>query len=385
MKVGSDITAKPVIKEYCKRDGTTSIYLQCFVHGHRVQINTGIYIEPRYWSKKTNRVKATLPEAVDYNLMIEELLKKVHDIRVKVRLGQLLVNKDNFKEMVTKTSINEDFLAYMEWKIDQRKKELAYNTFRQHRSCYLILKEYAKVIAFSAITDDMFKGFKAYLQSKGNGVNTISNKLKICKVYLNLALDDGFEFVMPKKSLKVTNMRSKVDSLSKEQLDRALKLYHDEYLPEALHQTLRCFLFGCFTGLRFSDIERFTHDNVVGRYIVVTPQKTKHIGKIVKIPLTLPARNLLDFDDSEILGRVISNQKTNDNLKIIARYIGVDFKLSFHSSRHTFATIFLESGGNIEVLKELLGHSTITQTMVYTHVADKRKEQQMGGFESFIA
>jgi site-specific recombinase XerD len=53
-------------------------------------------------------------------------------------------------------------------------------------------------------------------------------------------------------------------------------------------------------------------------------------------------------------------------------------------SRHTFATQFLELGGNIEVLQTLLGHSSLKQTMIYAHVADKRRESQMDNFNNLF-
>jgi site-specific recombinase XerD len=67
----------------------------------------------------------------------------------------------------------------------------------------------------------------------------------------------------------------------------------------------------------------------------------------------------------------------NKHLKDIARAVGIRKKLTFHISRHTFATRFLESGGAIEVLQQLLGHTDIATTMIYVTVSSRRKRQQI--------
>jgi len=95
---------------------------------------------------------------------------------------------------------------------------------------------------------------------------------------------------------------------------------------------------------------------------------------------------LIDLENDLPLGKVISNQKMNANLKKIQPYIKMERgrKLHFHMSRHTFATQFLELGGNIEVLQSLLGHSSLKQTMIYAHVVDKRREDQVDNFNRLL-
>ena len=53
-----------------------------------------------------------------------------------------------------------------------------------------------------------------------------------------------------------------------------------------------------------------------------------------------------------------------------------------HVGRHSFATTFLQLGGSVEVLKELLGHAKIGDTMIYVHVVDTRKKEQIDFFNN---
>jgi len=64
-------------------------------------------------------------------------------------------------------------------------------------------------------------------------------------------------------------------------------------------------------------------------------------------------------------------------LKKIADYANINKEISFHSARHTFATFFLEKTDDLATLQRLMGHSSISQTMVYVHLTEKKKVEQM--------
>lgn len=379
---GADISAKVKIKaDHKRKDGTHAIYLQCYVRGEQIRIPTQISVPLKAFSLIKERVKPSYPRANDYNLIIEEMLRRVHEMRVKARLGEFHLSRETFKEAITNASLSVDFLVYMKWKIEQRKNELAYTTLRHHRSVAGILAGWRPQIFFSAINDALFFEFRKHLMSKGNKLNTVGHKLKIIKTYLNYAAEDGFQFEFPQKATRALAEKGRAEGLSFPALNRLHDLYRSLYLAPSDQQTLRCFLFACYTGLRYADIKALRPDNITENHLIVRPLKTKMHGKLIKIPLTQKAKSLLDKEGDTPLGTVISNQKMNSNLKKIRAYAGLRQRLTFHVARHTFATVFLELGGSLEVLQQLLGHSTIKLTMVYAHVADKRKEEQMACFD----
>ncbi len=70
---------------------------------------------------------------------------------------------------------------------------------------------------------------------------------------------------------------------------------------------------------------------------------------------------------------MLTNQKINTSLKVIAGIVGINKRLSFHASRHSFATNSLELGVDIAAISSLMGHRTIKTTMIYAKMTRKGK------------
>ncbi len=76
---------------------------------------------------------------------------------------------------------------------------------------------------------------------------------------------------------------------------------------------------------------------------------------------------------------MISNQKINDYMKEIGAMCGINKKLTFHLSRHTFATtVSLCQGLPLETLQKVMGHKSIRTTQIYAKIVDKKLHKDMG-------
>lgn len=140
------------------------------------------------------------------------------------------------------------------------------------------------------------------------------------------------------------------------------------------------FMFACFTGLRISDVRQLTWKQIVpmgeGRWqIEKVQQKT---GGSVFIPLSANAMAWLPEMRSE--GNVFGRLPISPNVmeRAVASWVksaGITKKVTFHVSRHTFATLLLEYGTDIYTVSSMLGHSSVATTQIYAKVVDSRKRK----------
>lgn len=141
----------------------------------------------------------------------------------------------------------------------------------------------------------------------------------------------------------------------------------------------RAYLFSCMTGLRFSDIKNLKWENLEreeGRW-KATIRIIKN-QKILCLPLSdeamqwLPNRN--DKQDTHIF-HLPSDPHVNAVLRKWVIQSGINKYITFHTARHTYATMLITLGADIYTVSKLLGHSQIKTTQVYAKIVDKKKDQ----------
>lgn len=75
-------------------------------------------------------------------------------------------------------------------------------------------------------------------------------------------------------------------------------------------------------------------------------------------------------DDLADFFKLRDNSNVNKELLIIAKLSGLNKRISFHTARHTNATLLIYSGVNITTVQKLLGHKSVKTTQVYTNIMD---------------
>lgn len=165
--------------------------------------------------------------------------------------------------------------------------------------------------------------------------------------------------------------------LNKEELQRL----HEKKLPiERLELVKDIFLFSCYTGLAYIDVQQLKVGQIVTgidneKWIFTKRQKT---GSPTRLPLLDPALEILQKHEDHprrvcqgFALPVLSNQKMNAYLKEIADLCGITKELTFHIARHTIATtVTLTNGVPIESVSKMLGHKSLRQTQHYAKIVD---------------
>jgi len=158
---------------------------------------------------------------------------------------------------------------------------------------------------------------------------------------------------------------------------------HREYLTmeelklmlstECRESTKNAFMFSCFTGLRLSDLETLTWDNISNGCITKRQVKTTDI---VRVPLSDNAKTFLpERSGSEKVFDLIDRATLNTDIHKWAKKAGITKRVSFHTARHTFATLLLTSDVDLYTVSKLLGHKSIATTQIYADIIDKKRDE----------
>ena len=259
-------------------------------------------------------------------------------------------------------------------------------TLRMHLIAYA-----GEDVKIQDVDRDFCIGFTKYLKTAKNlhvnmkGKRTISAgtahlKYSMFRSVLNDAVRKGYIEENPTKYVPVFNRPKKPDTerdfLSAEEVKRMIAT------PCKYSQLKNAFLFSCFTGLRKSDIISLTWREIVEEngcmMIYKRIQKTQ---RWQTVPLSdqarqwLPGRSPKAQDDDRVFASM-SNSSLADNIHKWAELAGIKTKhVSFHTARHTFATLELSLGADIYTVSKLLGHSNISTTQIYAKIIDKQKEE----------
>ncbi len=243
---------------------------------------------------------------------------------------------------------------------------------------YLVQLNYRFIVDFENYIRT-FKPKKERRTCSNNGaMKHLSRLMKIVNLSIRMEWLDKDPF----KNYKLRFVKNERDYLTERELDL---LEDTSFMTLGLQRTKDVFLFSCYTGLSYIDLRELHPDQILvgidgNQWIHTKRAKT---NESVKIPLLPKAKEILNKYDKEkkLTGRLLpvySNQKTNKNLKEIARACGIHKNITFHVARHTFATtVTLSNGVPIETVSKLLGHTKLTTTQIYARVLQRKVGEDM--------
>lgn len=252
------------------------------------------------------------------------------------------------------------------------------STKQNHLSTLELLQEYKKDLAFADLTFEFVSSFDNYLQTKGYHLNTIAKHMKHLKRYVNVAINKEYMDIQKYafRKYKIKSVEGRHTHLSPEELLKMEKLQlKGRFLK--LEKSKDAFLFCCYAGLRYSDFINLTAANVIEYH-----QETWLIYKSVKtgIEVRLPLYLLFEGKGLMILERykkdlndffkLKDNSNVNKDLNALAKLAEIDKRISFHTARHTNATLLIYGGANITTVQKLLGHKSVKTTQVYANIMD---------------
>lgn len=381
MNFSGKLTCKIVQKtDRIRKDGTGPIYAQVFLNGEKKMFPVHVSVVPGDFDKLKQRVKKSNPLYKDYNMIIEKMLGDINTIEINYRLGNVALNIEKLELELKHPSSRLDFVAFWDQEMERQKDMLKPGTYRQQMTMLQKLKDYKGVVLFKDINEDFITGIKKHFKKKlRNQDNTIASFMKSFKKYLHIAEKRGIITPMPYEDIQVKSFKSDRTYLNAVELRNLNEFWHSEFISATHKVILAQFLFSCFTGLRFTDVQKLSPDNFIDNVLVFSAEKTAKLQRV-----TLSKSALQYVDPIQMFGANFTNEFINRELKIICRFRGITKKVSFHVARHTFATNFLISGGRVEHLQKLLGHSNVRETMVYVHIVESITDTQVHNMDNLL-
>lgn len=392
---------------------------------------SGIYVNQNDWADKTAtksaEIKTSKPtESPEIKKRRQELSEKLTNLETAIEKAFITTPIENIDKTWLDKVIHDfhfpptaddelkerSFFAVFDEFVDEEGKNWASQSTRKH---FATLRNHLKQfetenemsVTFNSIDEKFIDEFVGFLEtSRGMRNTTIAKTYKQLKWFLRWAVNKEyntntkFERYKPSvcKSRKSNHENKLIVFLNDDEL-KAVKDF-DFSNDERLDRVRDIFVFCCYSGLRYSDVEHLTRNNIYDDMLHVTTIKT---NDAIDIDLNDTTRAILTkYKDCEFKGNkalpVISNQKMNSFLKEMAKAVGIDQPITktyyagtqrieetrpkyewigTHTGRRTFIVRGLSKGIAPNVMMKWTGHSDYQAMLPYIDITKESRAAAM--------
>ena len=385
-------------------------------NGERFVYSTGERIHPQYWDKsnqypKKSKVK---DEQITYNLIsgqLDRYTKLFRSFHAQCAATEDIVTKkalkDCFNQEFKRVKRNNDFETVFDEYVEYKFKlgDWTKGTKKLNQRILKLIKEFEDIhgkVQFSSVTMKWYANFKHYCETiKKHNVNTFGRNIGLIKAFLNYALENQYTKNNTFEKFKIKREVTHQEVLTHEEI---IQLYKFVFQSSKLERVRDVFVFGCLTGMRYSDFKRVSKSNIQNDSILL--RETKDKSKHLTIPLTSISKSILKKYDYRL--PTISDQKFRDYLKEACKAVGftqivtstkrigndiIELKqpkyerISTHTARRSFVTVMLNKGIPPKAIMSITGHKSIKTFNSYYRptVTDSQKfMKQVWGNESVL-
>lgn len=346
------------------RTGLYSLYLDTYTNGKRTYEYLRLYLVPERTreDKRKNKETLQLAEAIRAKRVVE-----YHEGRYGFD-----------------TSEQDKVLLfdYFEAQTEGYKRKTSDSWY----NCLQYIKRYERRrdITFAEVTPEWVKGFKAFLEAQELAQNSKSLYFEKLRACINKAYREGIITDNPLKRVgSIKREESKREYLTLEEVQRLVETDCDNEVVK------RAFLFSCLTGLRKSDIMQLQWGYVhkEGDYTRITFRQRKTGGQEY-LDITHEARELMGEErgaEELVFDPFPAMSTVSAVINVWTARAGIRKHITFHSARHTFATMMLTLGTDLYTVSKLLGHKDIKTTEIYAKIVDKGKQEAVARIPSILS
>lgn len=385
------------------KNGLAPILVRITTSGLKSEWNTQYHADPAKWNQSKERATGSDRLSVQLNSLLIDFRSKILDVRNQLQRegleGNALQIKDRWQNPKHTSKM---WLEELERYCTKRQAEVGSRitqlTANKYHRILRYLREYTQQrygkqdISLGEISYEYIDGFNTFLQAqKSCQHNGAVNLLCCVKNFTFYCLRNEWIAKNPFANYKLKEQKVKgKDYLLKYEVE----LLAAKTMPNRRLEAVRdVFLFCCFTGLAFTDVdhlrcEHLSKDDHGKRWIHKPRQKTAVMSVV---PLLPQAAELLDKHQSDqqcvATGKLLpvpSNQKMNAYLKEIATICNIDKTLTTHCARHSFACLAVGFGVPIDVVARVLGHTNTNMTRRYAKFSTDVIGREMNKLEEAL-
>lgn len=411
-----------------RRDGTSIIFIQyCHSAEKRTLLNTGIAIPPNYWNLKRFRINSELPASFGnaglLNKQLQDNVRIAEDIltfAVQRKMADpMTFLKKSFKpnfdlsklaekaKEVSSPKVNLDVFFQIDDYVKSKTKQVTPNMLNVYRNMKDTLKAFEiyrkKKISFESFDVQFYEEFVDYMMYehflrrrkkliKGFRISTVGKTIKQLRIFLRNRIRRGIILPINLEEYKILDEETDAVYLTNDEITR---IYQTDLSNQpALSKFRNLFIFGCLTGLRFSDFSTIKSEDVRNRMLYKKQNKS---DRWVVVPLKEEAFSIFvkDFDRRI---PAMYNAEFNIQIKLVAKLAGISEPIKFthkkgdrdivtirpkfewvtsHTCRRSFCTNEFLAGTPVDLIMKISGHKSLRDFYKYIRITPEEAGQKI--------
>lgn len=390
-------------KDKLNSKGEAPIHFRIIKNRKVSYVTAGIMMPESQWDFKNNKVKSTHKNSARLNSFLSSKYTELQDQVLEFETINKGLSTKELKDKIYGKA-PADFYEVAEELLSIYLGDKKIATYDADKAILGKIRAFHKEskLSFKEITPAFLSKFETYLRVKyKNKINTIHNSLKFIRKVFNYAIRQDYieHGINPFIKYKLKMEKTTKTYLSEDELQAIVQLLIEPETRMDLHRDM--FVFAANAGgLRVSDALLLKWSNFDGTHINFNIKKTgtqsgiklpkvaldiiekyKDQAKSTKYIFPMLSDDLNEKDARELDSAISSAcAYINKNLKLIAKKAGIEKPLSFHISRHTWATRALRKGISIDKVSKLMGHAQIKETQIYAKIVSEELDKAMDIF-----
>ena len=378
-----------------KKNGNAPVMARITIDGIPKTFGTKLEINADNWDLKFGRVLGKSAQALSVNKKLDNIRGRIDTIyedmlknegfatAQKVKLAFLGVGVMEDAILKVFKEQNEDFEKMVAKGKRSQSTYNKYNTVYNHLSEFIRERYHRDDMAFRELTSDFIREFDFFLRiDKECTHNTVWVYTMPVIALAELAIKKGLIRENPFEDYEISMQETDRSYLLKEDVEKLMLLQPSNAKYELVKDL---FIFSCFTGLSYIDIKKLKWSNIQsffdGHQWIISRRKKSDVASNVRL-LEIPKRIIEKYRGvtrNDFVFPVPSNATCNSHVKklIEEAEIITEQKVTFHTARHTFATMFLTEGVPLESLSKMMGHKNISTTQIYAKITSQKISKDM--------